>query len=67
MSDESPEAPDVAALFRWQAEGRGAWGEAADQAARLLAEVEAGRLEASPAELVALRTFVATVRGMGDG
>jgi hypothetical protein len=64
MSQPYPMSPDPAELFRWRAETGSTWTEAAEQAARLLAEVEAGRMTATPAELAGLRTFVATVRGM---
>jgi hypothetical protein len=64
MSRPYPMSPDPAELFRWRAETDSTWTEAAEQASRLLAEVEAGRMTATPAELVALRTFMATVRGM---
>jgi hypothetical protein len=59
-----PMSPDLAELFRWRAEGGGTWTDAAGQASRLLAEVEAGRMDATPAELAGLRAFVATVEGM---
>jgi hypothetical protein len=64
MSAPDPMSPDVDELFRWRAEGGKTWAEAAEQAARLLGEVEAGRMTATPAELAALRTFIGTVRGM---
>ena len=51
-------------LFQWRAEAGAAWTGAADQASRLLAEVKAGRMEATPVELVTLRSFIATVEGM---
>lgn len=67
MSSAHPMSADVGELFRWRAETGGTWSEAAEQARRLLAEVEADRMTATPAELAALRTFVATVEGMaGD-
>ena len=53
--------------FQWRPESRSAWVEAARLVSRLLAEVEAGRMEATPAELAALRTFVATVEGLTAG
>lgn len=67
MSEQDPMSPDVGELFRWRAETGGTWTEAAEQARRLVAEVEAGRIDASPAELASLRTLVATVEGMTAG
>lgn len=64
MSEAHPMSPDVGELFRWRAETGGTWLEAAEQSRRLVAEVEAGRMTATPAELAALRTFTATVEGM---
>lgn len=43
------------------------WVVIAGQVSLLLAEIEAGRMTATPAEQVALRTFVATVEGMTNG
>jgi hypothetical protein len=54
----------LADLFRWPPLGREAWLATARQVSQLLAEVEAGRMDATPAEQVALRMFVATVEGM---
>lgn len=51
-------------LFQWPVSDREAWVEAAEQVARLIAAVEAGELESSPAEMVGLQVFVATVQGV---
>lgn len=64
MSDDPQTGADAVTPFDWQAESPDTWAEAADVVSRLLTEVEAGRLEATPAELASLRTFVATVRGV---
>ena len=53
--------------LQWRCGSRSEWVAAAGRVALLLAEVEAGRMTATPAELVALRTFVATVEGMTNG
>jgi hypothetical protein len=64
MSAPHPLNLDVAELFRWRAEADATWTDAAEQASRLLAEVEEGRMTATPAALAALRTFIGAVRGM---
>jgi hypothetical protein len=66
MSSEDPLTAGLAELFRWRAETGRTWTEAAEKAARLMAEIEAGRMDATPAELTALRTFIATVEGMTE-
>lgn len=53
--------------LQWRCGSQSEWVAAAGQVSLLLDEIEAGRMTATPAEQVALRTFVATVEGMTNG